>query len=196
MNLESNMTQRESPNNALIISDDFENGRAWAYSLSMRGFHVRVIGVGLALDERYSVDDQTVVIVDENDAIAELSKVCRHIRTAFTGPLMVFTYARDERLHLQLYKDEVDECVCKPIGTSLFLAKVAAWLRRSNSNTIPSPNRGGEDPGSGSVRPMLTTPGHKRVSLLVTEGWLRDALVRTPGERPPSEPLNDPLLKH
>lgn len=189
------MTQCESGLNALIISDDLENGRAWAYSLSMRGFHVRVIGVGLALDDRYSVDDQAVVIVDENDAIDELSKVCRHIRAAFSGPLMVFTYTRDERLHLRLYGDEVDECVCKPIGTSLFLAKVTAWLRRSDSNTS-SPNRDGEDLGYNSASRMLTTPGNKRVSFSMTEDWVRNARLRSPGELPTSKPLSGRSLRH
>ena len=45
------MTRRECGNSVLIISDDLENGRAWAYGLSMRGFRVRVISVGLFQDE-------------------------------------------------------------------------------------------------------------------------------------------------
>ena len=45
-------------------------------------------------------------------------------------PLLLFTYEADERFHIEAYRLGVEECVGKPIGIPLFVAKTRAWLRQ------------------------------------------------------------------
>ena len=45
---------------------------------------------------------------------------------------MLFTYEYDERFHLEAYRAGIDESISKPIGSTLAVAKVFAWLHRTS----------------------------------------------------------------
>jgi DNA-binding response OmpR family regulator len=115
----------------LLISDDPEAGRIWAYVLGQRRLEVitaRSIEDALKCWTEGGLDLAIIdVCTGQLDGIA----LCRRLRPEAIAPILLFTPRSDEVYILEAYRAGVDECVEKPISPSLFLAKVDAWRRVS-----------------------------------------------------------------
>ncbi len=93
----------------------------------MRGVQVDIATINSHLHQRDEMARYSLVIVDTDRTDGVV--LCRQLRSDYHNPLLFLTYERDERYHLLVYEAGVDDCIQKPIGNSLFLAKVDVWLR-------------------------------------------------------------------
>ncbi len=115
----------------LVVSDDPETRRIWAYALSQAGLEVVSVTSAEEALERWSAEVFDLIIVDDHTVELAGIDVCRTLRTEVVNPLLLLMPSANEAHLLQAYEAGVDECVAKPIGPRLLLAKVKAWLRRS-----------------------------------------------------------------
>ena len=79
-----------------------------------------------------SVDENPdLVVLDINLPEDQTVDIIKRLRVETAVPIMLLTSIRSEEFMVETYNAGVDECVLKPIGPSLFHAKVKGWLRRS-----------------------------------------------------------------
>jgi DNA-binding response OmpR family regulator len=113
----------------LLIIEIGGDAQVWAYGLNKRGVDAVTATAEDALADSSLLDYCTLVVVDIDTSQDDLISFCHYLRMMFGGSILVFTYEHDERFHLQLYRAGVAECIAKPIGTALALAKIMSWLR-------------------------------------------------------------------
>lgn len=112
----------------LIITDNQEAAGMLAHGLTLRGMQVDVAGINSSLRHGDDLSRYTVIVVDTDKTDGVV--LCRQLRAEYANPLLLMTYEKDERYHLTVYHAGIDECITKPIGNPLFLAKIDVWLRR------------------------------------------------------------------
>jgi len=128
--------QKLADGRLLLVSDDPETGRLWAYAFSQWGLEVVLVGSAEEALDRWGMESFDLIIVDYHGLQLDGIDVCRTLRAEAISPILLLTPSGNEAHVLEAYEAGVDECIIKPIGPPLFLAKVRAWLRRSW--TIPA----------------------------------------------------------
>jgi DNA-binding response OmpR family regulator len=176
----------------LILSDQEESAGVWSHALQRRGIQADLADlVPGSLQHFCSIRNYDLCIMDINEQDADGVVMCRSIRYAFDNPLLLLTYEQDERIHLQLYREGADECVVKPIGPVLLLAKIVAWLRRSSS-VDPTLSIVGH--GDFHLEPdlrSLKTPNGDSIKLSNLESRLITVLLNNRGTIVPTESIVD-----
>lgn len=148
-----------------------------AHGLTMRKVDVVVSAINATLPQEEQIDCYTLIIVDteRTDAIV----LCRQLRAEYLNPLLFLTHETDERYHLLVYEAGVDECIQKPIGNTLFLAKMAVWLHRARlpkaQLELPEPEFSLD-----TARRHLITPEGKLVRLTHLEVRLLQLFMNNP----------------
>lgn len=173
----------------LILSEEDEVAENWAHALRQRGLIVDTAPLDTQAPQRFAEGHYALGIVDINRDTDEVSYLCRSIRAVFDNPLLVFSYNSDERSHLQLYADGIDESVTKPIGVLLMLAKVSAWVERSSQavqRSSPFHTEGFHLNASGQA---LVTPEQQSIRLSKLEYRLMLVLLANRGRAVPAEVL-------
>lgn len=126
----------------LLISDNLEFGGIWTYALRQRGLEAAHARTGQEAGKRLQEDSYALVIIDiyaqEQDSIA----LCQQVRPQTTSPVLLLTSRGDEGYVLAAYEAGVDECIVKPLSPSLFLAKIAVWLRHSRTGAGSQETKG------------------------------------------------------
>lgn len=115
----------------VLLSDDAETGRLWAHGLRQRQAEVVVVSSVEEALARWKAEAFDLVVVDIYAPQRDVVQICRRLRAEIINPILLFSYHTSEPDMLAAYEAGVDECVAKPLSPPLFLAKVAAWLRRS-----------------------------------------------------------------
>jgi len=112
----------------LLVSDDVEGGQFWADALRRCGADVGVAWSAREALDAWEQGGSDLILVD---AYAHLYGValCRHLRSQAVNPILLLAPEGDEACLLEGYRAGADECVLKPIGPTVLLAKVNAWLR-------------------------------------------------------------------
>ena len=132
----------------VIISDQWTTTDLWSQNVKQHGTGVDLVDFGATSHYLKALSSYDLAIVDINDCDENGATVCRSLREISNIPLLVLTYDRDERAHLKFYGAGVDECIAKPIGPALLLAKIGAWLNRADV-------RNGGSAGSATVNNRL-----------------------------------------
>jgi DNA-binding response OmpR family regulator len=119
---------------ALVVSNLPSTGPLRAVSLQQQ-FRMNVVLeiVPENTVARWSEEIPDLVILDVNLPEPTLLELIRDLRFETQVPILLFTSKWAEEFWVQAYHAGVDECILKPIGNSLFLAKIQVWLRRSGS---------------------------------------------------------------
>ncbi len=115
----------------LTVTDDSQVGRMLAFVLRQAEIDcslVELAALGQA-QRPWRVFD--LVVIDVSGPGVDGIELTRQVRNQVANPILLFTSNRDESHILDAYQAGVDECIVKPVGPQLFLAKVRAWLRRS-----------------------------------------------------------------
>ena len=115
----------------LLVSDDPEAGRIWAYVLGQRRLEITTARSAEDALKRWAEGGFDLVVIDVCTSQLDGVGLCRRLRAEAIAPILLFTPRSDEAYILEAYRAGADECVVKPISPSLFLAKVNAWLRLS-----------------------------------------------------------------
>ena len=114
----------------LIVTDDADASRAWARVLSRYDLDAVVTSYDGLPSILSRISSFREVLVDHHEDPAGALQVCQRLRSMTQQPLLLFTYETDERYHIEAYRLGVEECVVKPIGIPLLVAKTRAWLRQ------------------------------------------------------------------
>lgn len=126
----------ETPARVLVVSDDDEIARIWAYSLEQHGLAVHLGEMGAAALSEWNEVLPDLIVVDSHAWQMEDVEFCRSLRQETVVPILLFTSQNDEYYLLEAYKAGVDEVVAQPVSPRIFMAKIRAWLRRAQN--IPS----------------------------------------------------------
>jgi DNA-binding response OmpR family regulator len=112
----------------LLVSGEVEAGQFWADALRRCGADVTVAWSAPEALDCWEQGGFDLILVD---AYAHLDGValCRHLRSRAVNPILLLAPGGDEAYLLEGYRAGADECVLKPIGPAVLLAKVNAWLR-------------------------------------------------------------------
>lgn len=115
----------------LLLSDDTEPLKLWAYGLAQRGISATIADFIKERPEQYLQEPSDVVIIDVYGASREALALCRRLRSQLVNPILMLAYITSEPQMVEAYEAGVDECIPKPIGLRLMVVKVRAWLRRA-----------------------------------------------------------------
>jgi len=130
------MTPRIYAAKILLVSDDPTAARTSAFLFSQKGLVTEFASSteeALALWERDSFD---LIVIDVHTPALDGIDLCQQLRAVAVNPILFLPHQCDEPYLLRAYEAGADECIVKPIGPRLFLAKVLAWQRRAW--TIPT----------------------------------------------------------
>lgn len=115
----------------LLVTDDLETGRVWAYALGQRGAAVVQVGSAAEALARWEKDVFDLITVDVHTSQLDGIDLCRQLRSEAVIPILLLLPEPSEAGVLEAYRVGVDECIIKPIGPALLVAKVRAWVARS-----------------------------------------------------------------
>jgi DNA-binding response OmpR family regulator len=167
----------------LLISRDLEAGEMLAYGLRRRGLEVMSLDSIQQAVEQWRTDAYALAIVNECDNSLNGPAQCEALRQEATLPILLLTHERNELYSLKAYQAGVNECITKPIGTRLLLAKVMTWLRCTGSvptDSLPDVTVGGVRLEVAQRRFRL--PGGRTVTLTNLEMRLLHLLMSHPGQ--------------
>ena len=159
--------------------------------MSQRGITPLAKQIDQTLQLPTDLNSYDLIIIDHYEATMEVFPLCQQIRKDFTQPLILFTYENDERFHLKAYEMGVEECVAKPIGIPLFLAKAFAWLHRAALQKAAGQELRVSNFRIDPERRLLTTPDGETLKLSNLENRLLYLLMANPGQVLTSEVLLD-----
>lgn len=117
----------------LLISDDAEAGELLTYNLKQHGLEVVFSDNSQQAIRRWQTDSYAMAIINECNGLLDSLSLCVSLRQEASVPILLLTYERNELYSLKAYRAGVNECVIKPIGSRLLLAKVMAWLRSNGA---------------------------------------------------------------
>jgi two-component system KDP operon response regulator KdpE len=115
----------------LLLSDETEPLRLWAYGLERRGIGAAIADFTKERPEQYLKEPPDIVILDVYGSTREALALCRRLRSQLVNPILLLAYISTEPQMLEAYEAGVDECIAKPVGLRLLSAKARAWLRRA-----------------------------------------------------------------
>ncbi len=167
----------------LFVSDDLETAQLWAFGLNQKGLETVVARSAREALDYWAKDTYDLIIINVYSAQIDGIELCRCLRTEIVNPILLFTHSSDESYLLAAYEAGADECVVKPIGVRLFLAKVMAWLRRSW--TVPAEALDTVQAGELRLDParrQLTKPDETVVKLTNLEFRLLHLLMTHQGQ--------------
>lgn len=122
----------EFPPKVLLVSNQQTTGPLWAFSLQkQQQLDVILEAVSANTILRATEENPDLIVLDINIPEAQILDLIKKLRVETAVPIVLLTSIRSEEFMVEAYNVGVDECVLKPIGPSLFHAKVKGWLRRS-----------------------------------------------------------------
>ena len=165
----------------LLVSDDVESARIWAFSLEQVGLEVCQAGFSEKTLRVWASEFPDLIILEEHQARLDVFEFCRQMRAEAAVPILLLISTSQETHLMAAYQAGADDCILAPVSPRLFLAKVKAWLRRAQvlPNAVLDEIRAGDfrlDPD----RRLLTTPAGERVKLTNLETRLLYLLLNHP----------------
>jgi two-component system, OmpR family, response regulator RstA len=120
-----------SQSQILLVEDDRELASMVADYLAPHGFVVSVENRGDRAVERVRSEPYDVIILDVNLPGIDGLTVCREIRPAFKGPILILTARGDEVDEVVGLEVGADDYLAKPVRPRVLLARLRAQLRKT-----------------------------------------------------------------
>jgi DNA-binding response OmpR family regulator len=115
----------------LLVEDDLRLAELVSRYLESNGFSVTIISNGDEVVARVEHDPPDLVILDLGLPGEDGLSICRHLRPAYSSPILILT-ARDSNIdHVLGLELGADDYVIKPVEPRVLLARINALLRRS-----------------------------------------------------------------
>lgn len=175
----------------LVISDLRATGTLWVMSLE------QLLHLNVAFEPdpektitRWAAEIPDMILFDVNMPVERLLDLVRKLRAETSVPILLFTTNHTEEFWVQAYQAGVDDCVVKPVGSSLFLAKVRVWMRRAG--TFPTETLDPVKAGQVQLVPeerVLVLADGRQVRLTNLEIRLLYCLMSQPGRTISTENL-------
>jgi len=150
----------------LLVSDDTESARIWAYSLEQAGMQVCQAGFNDKTLQIWADEFPDLILLEDHGSQMDMLQFCHLLRAEAAVPILVLVSAVDEAYLLNAYSAGADDCLLPPVSPRLFLAKVKAWLRRAQ--VVPSGALDAVQAGAfrlDSDRRLLSAPGSESIRL-------------------------------
>jgi two-component system response regulator RstA len=120
----------DDPPRLLIVEDDDALAVLLAEYLTSHGFHISRVTSGDEGAERILATEPDLVILDLMLPGASGLDVCRRVRQAYSGAILLLTASRSDADHVAGLELGADDFVTKPIEPRVLLARIRAQLRR------------------------------------------------------------------
>jgi two-component system OmpR family response regulator len=156
----------------LVLSDDADAARVWSHALDRRGIAPAIREIDQTVERQIDFTVFDAIIIDHYQADTDIFGLCRLVRTKTLEPILLFTDAADERFHVKAYHVGADECVTKPIGIPLMVAKILAWHNRAAGGKQQTHELQVASFSIDLQHRLLTTPEAKRIRLSSLEARL------------------------
>jgi DNA-binding response OmpR family regulator len=172
------MTEPIKNTRVLIICDQTDTAALLGYMIREKGLNAIIETSMLRAVDRAIDVMPDLIVIDVNAPHAERISLAKNFRGLSEKPILMFLPAHHETEILEAYHAGVDECVVKPISPAIFLAKVAAWSRRSSFSKPLSahPPKLHLD----SARRMVVTEDGEKINLTNLEFRLLRLLMNRP----------------
>lgn len=122
----------------ILVEDDTALAESVREYLSGEGFTVTIISDGNVAVQAITSDKPDLVILDIMLPGKDGLTICREIRPAYQGYVIMFTAREDEIDQIVGLELGADDYLIKPVKPRLLLAKVKAFLRRGNARADSS----------------------------------------------------------
>ncbi len=132
-----------------------------------------------------------IMLVDHYQDPQSALEICEKLRMLTQYPILLFTYETDERYHIEAYRLGVEECVRKPIGIPLFVAKARSWLRRVFQDESPHGRLSSSSLHLDPQTRILENENGETVRLSNLECRLMTIFISNPGQILESKLLTD-----
>lgn len=117
----------------LIVSNQQTTGPLWVFSLQQQKLNVALEAVPANTLARCEAESPDLIILDTSLPEEQTLELIRNLRAEMLTPILLLTPSHKDEFVLEAYKAGADDCISKPVGPSLFQAKVKVWLRRFGS---------------------------------------------------------------
>ena len=114
----------------LIVEDDDELAELLLEYLGMHGFELERVAAGDVGAERILETQPDLVILDLMLPGANGLDVCRRVRDAYSGAILMLTASQSEADHVAGLELGADDFVTKPIDPRVLLARIRTQLRK------------------------------------------------------------------
>ena len=177
------LSDRDSPQSkatVLLVSDDLESARIWAYSLEQAGLQVCQAGFSEKTLLVWAGEFPDLIVLEDHAARMDALSFCRRMRQEAAVPILILSAASSEAQLMAAYQAGADDCL-PPVSPRLFLAKVKAWLRRAQ--VLPSAALDVVQAGEFRLDPdrrTLTTPQGQALKLTNLETRLLYLMMNHP----------------
>lgn len=115
----------------LVVSDLQTVSPLWAFNLTQQRWDITLESHPDKAIERWAVLLPDLIVCDIDSESVSLELITK-LREEAVLPVLLLTSDRSEKFLLRAYEAGADECILKPIESSLLEAKIKAWLRRSS----------------------------------------------------------------
>jgi two-component system, OmpR family, response regulator len=119
----------------LIASAKQDSALALAAFLQTHGLQSTTIDLSVENIETVTATSHNLVLIDDYELQTDVRPICQWLHDHFVGPVLLMTYETDERYHIDIYKQGVDEVISKSISLELLYSKIMAWLHRADLAT-------------------------------------------------------------
>ncbi|WP_147108066.1 response regulator transcription factor [Tateyamaria sp. syn59] len=124
----------------LLIEDDFEICEIVTQGLRLEGHEVTVRTFGQGLVEHVQADPPALIVLDRTLPDSEGAELCRALRAAGLGVMILMLTARDSlEEKLQGLDAGADDYLTKPFALSELTARVKVLLRRAGHGGLAEP---------------------------------------------------------
>lgn len=123
----------QNPVNILLVEDDQRLANLTQMFLGKRGYTVQIEDNGSRAVKRILKEQPDLVILDLMLPGEDGLSVCRRVRSAYKGPILIFTAQTDDSNQIIGLEIGADDYVMKPIQPDVLLARVRALLRRTET---------------------------------------------------------------
>ena len=166
----------------MIVSDEVESARIWAFSLKQAGYEVCLAGFSEKTLRIWSEEFPDIIVLEDLNSQMDVFQFCSALRQEATIPILLLTSRSNEAYQMEAYQAGADDCIPPPVSPRLFLAKIRAWLRRSQ--VVPSVALDQVQAGEFRLDPdrrQVLIPGGSEVKLTNLESRLLYLLMVHPG---------------
>lgn len=146
------------PHRILLVEDDVDLAAMVSDFLTMNGFEVEVEARGDSAVSRIKAGQPDAVVLDINLPGLDGISVCREVRPAYDGVILMLTARGDEVDEVVSLEVGADDYMAKPVRPRALLARLHSHLRRSATTEE-------EQVGAVTVGSLTVDPSRRTVEL-------------------------------
>lgn len=134
------MTEANNPK-ILIVEDDALWARSLGLFLAKNGFEIETESCGDKAVTKILSSNPAAVVLDGFLPGKDGFEVCREVRAAYRGIIVLLTARDDDINHVLGLELGADDYIAKPAQPSVVLARLRAHLRRVGPTSDPAPDQ-------------------------------------------------------